>query len=170
VSAVDAGAGTDAASASTPSSFTGSDTGAGTETSALVILLSVTDTGAGTDTSSVTVQTLQVTAADAGVGTDLVTGRALFIPDTGAGVDVFTLSARYTTADTGTGTESTAVNLGIPWVDTGGTIKMDESHLPTSITVPPRSSGITVQGGATKIGTPVSTTSLSSDKPHATIG
>ena len=84
-----------------------SDSGSGSETATVSIIITASDSGTGTETASTL---FTVVVSDNGAGTDLLTDRTLLgLTDTGSGTELATLSETLImVTDSGAGTETVA--------------------------------------------------------------
>jgi len=112
------------AASSTPKSDT--DTGVGTEASAIAISLS--DTGAGSDTSAI-----RITASDAGSGADASSvSSPVSVSDSGTGSDTSVIAYALFGSDSGTGADASVISAALSSTDTGAGADTGTSGNPVS--------------------------------------
>lgn len=133
--AVDSGAGTDAGSSTTAATGTetGSaldvvaaqgrapvETGSGSDAPGGIVLSPVSDSGTGSDSASVEVGLVNISADDAGIGTDAAAVTAVSSgTETGTGSDAGTVAAAASGTDSGSGVDAGSLAVAVAGTETG---------------------------------------------------
>lgn len=95
------------------------DAVAGVDTSILVVLLATTESGIGVDISTLDAGGTFKTGSDSGSGTDVISGRAVQLPETGTSTETAVPTFATARTETGAGVDLVLLTAAHPRTDTG---------------------------------------------------